>query len=542
MLNLSNEKFKVAMYIRLSREDGDKQESESIGNQRLIIKRYLEENNLDFIDEYVDDGVSGTTFDRKDFNRLIQDIENKKINMVVTKDLSRLGRDYIKTGHYLENYFPEKNVRYVAILDGIDTYLDSVNNDITPFKAIMNDMYAKDISKKIRSVFKEKQKNGQFLGSIPPYGYKLSKEEKGKLVIDEYSAEVVKTIFEMYEEGHGSIEIMNYLNKKKIETPSQYHRTKGKVSKEWNQITILSMLKNQVYIGNTVQNKKSKISYKSKKIRNNPKEKWIIVENTHQAIIDKNLFDNVKLMLEGRDTARFTKHEYLFKGLLKCHHCGRNLQIVLKSSEKKKVKNPYINCVGHEKRGKHPISMNYWDFEKNMIQSIRSICKIYSNDRIFEETYNNYILDYSKILKSYHIELLKMRERKQEINSLHDKMYMDKLKGIIQEDDFIRYSTNFSKEKSEIENKIKEIQQKIEIMQTKREEKIDDEEIKKVITDFFEMKEIDKMLLYKLINRIEIDTEKNIYIYFNFNHLNIISDNLKVKDGMIEYEKIMTTG
>ena len=178
MLNLSNEKFKVAMYIRLSREDGDKQESESIGNQRLIIKRYLEENDLDFIDEYVDDGVSGTTFDRKEFNRLIQDIENKRINMVVTKDLSRLGRDYIKTGHYLENYFPEKNVRYVAILDGIDTHLDSVNNDITPFKAIMNDMYAKDISKKIRSVFKEKQKNGQFLGSIPAYGYQLSKEEK----------------------------------------------------------------------------------------------------------------------------------------------------------------------------------------------------------------------------------------------------------------------------------------------------------------------------------------------------------------------------
>lgn len=124
MLNLEDKQFRVGMYIRLSREDGDKQESESIGNQRLIIKRYLEENNLDFIDEYVDDGISGTTFDRESFNRLIQDIENKKINMVVTKDLSRLGRDYIKTGHYLENYFPEKNVRYVAILDGIDTYLD----------------------------------------------------------------------------------------------------------------------------------------------------------------------------------------------------------------------------------------------------------------------------------------------------------------------------------------------------------------------------------------------------------------------------------
>ncbi len=157
------------MYIRLSREDGDKQESESIGNQRNILQRYINENNLTLIKEYIDDGVSGTTFNRPGFNELLQDIENKSINMVITKDLSRLGRDYIKTGEYIENYFPEKNIRYVAITDGIDTYIDSTNNDITPFKAIMNDMYAKDISKKIRSVYKEKQKQGEYLCSIPAY-------------------------------------------------------------------------------------------------------------------------------------------------------------------------------------------------------------------------------------------------------------------------------------------------------------------------------------------------------------------------------------
>lgn len=157
------------MYIRLSREDGDKQESESIGNQRKIIERYINEQNLTLVDEYVDDGISGTTFDRKSFNRMINDIENGKINMVITKDLSRLGRDYIKTGYYIENYFPEKRVRYVSILDGIDTYEETVNNDITPFKAIMNDMYAKDISKKIRSVFKEKQRQGEYMCSTPAY-------------------------------------------------------------------------------------------------------------------------------------------------------------------------------------------------------------------------------------------------------------------------------------------------------------------------------------------------------------------------------------
>lgn len=157
------------MYIRLSREDGDKQESESICNQRRILQRYIVDEGLTLVREYVDDGVSGTTFDRPGFNELLQDIEKHSIDMVITKDLSRLGRDYIKTGFYIEDYFPKNNIRYVSVTDGIDTYADSTNNDITPFKAIMNDMYAKDISKKIRSVYKEKQKQGEYMCSIPAY-------------------------------------------------------------------------------------------------------------------------------------------------------------------------------------------------------------------------------------------------------------------------------------------------------------------------------------------------------------------------------------
>ncbi|MCI8273186.1 MAG: recombinase family protein [Clostridia bacterium] len=160
---------KCGIYIRLSREDGDKQESESISNQRRILQRYISESNLTLINEYVDDGISGTTFDRPGFNRMLEDAEKGTINMIITKDLSRLGRDYIKTGYYIENYFPQNNIRYVAIIDGIDTYIDSINNDITPFKAIMNDYYAKDISKKIRSVYKEKQKNGEYICSVPAY-------------------------------------------------------------------------------------------------------------------------------------------------------------------------------------------------------------------------------------------------------------------------------------------------------------------------------------------------------------------------------------
>ena len=226
------------MYIRLSREDGDKQESESIGNQRNILQRYVKENNLILIKEYVDDGISGTTFDRPGFNEMLQDIENKTINMVVTKDLSRLGRDYIKTGHYIENYFPQNNIRYVAITDGIDTYIDSTNNDITPFKAIMNDMYAKDISKKIRSVLKEKQKQGEYMCSISAYGYKKHPTIKNKLIVDEQVRDIVEKIFDMYSNGHGSVEIVNYLNSNKFLSPTGYRKTGLVQDNTWSKSSI----------------------------------------------------------------------------------------------------------------------------------------------------------------------------------------------------------------------------------------------------------------------------------------------------------------
>lgn len=294
------------MYIRLSREDGENGESESISNQRNILQRYVKENNLKFIKEYVDDGVSGTTFDRPGFCEMLQDIENQTINMIITKDLSRLGRDYIKTGYYIEDFFPKNNIRYVAITDGIDTYINSINNDITPFKAIMNDYYAKDISKKIRSVLKEKQKQGEYMCSIPAYGYKRHPSKKNKLIIDMQVRDVVEKIFDMYANGYGSQKIVNYLNTNKYLSPTGYRRTgivqdENKISYNWNEVTICNMLKNEVYIGNTIQNKRTVISYKVKKFRTVAKNEHIRVNNTHEAIIDKDIFEKVQCIIEKKE-------------------------------------------------------------------------------------------------------------------------------------------------------------------------------------------------------------------------------------------------
>ena len=195
-INISNPMdYKVALYIRLSKEDDKKGESESISNQRSMLRRFCESKRLYVVNEYIDDGISGTTFNRPAFQKLIQDIENKKINMVITKDLSRLGRDYIGTGHYLEKYFPENKVRYISLLDGIDTGIDSTSNDITPFKSVLNDMYAKDISNKIKSVKHNKQDLGLFIGGKAPFGYKLDKNYPNKLFIDEEARPVVERIF-----------------------------------------------------------------------------------------------------------------------------------------------------------------------------------------------------------------------------------------------------------------------------------------------------------------------------------------------------------
>ena len=517
--SIENSKFKVAIYIRLSREDGENGESESIGNQRDIIMRYIKENNLQFIDEYVDDGVSGTTFERSGFQRMISDIEQQRVNMVITKDLSRLGREYIQTGYYLENYFPEHMVRYVAINDGIDTFSNSTNNDVTPFKSIMNDMYAKDISKKVRSVIKEKQKKGEYMCTVPPYGYKKDISQKNHLIVDENVVYVVRDIFKMYLDGNSVYKIRDYLNTNKIQSPSGYDKNLTEI-KKWNSVTILNILANRAYIGTTVSNKRTNISYKSKKRIEVPEKEYIITENTHEAIIDKEDFERVQFLLAKKSINKKNKHDYLFRGLIKCKTCHSNLEVGAKlTAYGKPIKNPipYITCRNSKKGICPPQHLNYNKFEKKVLQFLKDFLMLYTDKSTLEKIYKRYKASKNNNVSKYEKELRQIDTRINTLTNQIDSIYFDKLNHIISENDYFRYTNKIIGERDILESQKKEIVKLIN--NTKEKQDIGTkEEMEKLINEF--LNSTSKKSLYMLIDNIEIDEDKNVYINFAFSKLN----------------------
>ena len=325
--------FNVAEYIRLSREDGDKAESDSIGNQRKLITDYLKDKD-DFVlyDTYIDDGFTGTNFNRPSFKRMIADIEAGKVNCVIVKDLSRFGRDYIDTGKYLERYFPDHEVRFISITDNIDS-MKQAYDMLLPIKNIFNEQYARDISKKVHASMKTKQRAGEFIGAFASYGYKKSPVDKNKLVIDEYAAGVIRKIFRLYIEGHGKIRIAAILNEDGVVCPSEYKKINGDNYRNsncldstsyWTYSTINRILQNEMYIGNMVQNKKSQRMRGKSKAQD--KEDWIVVKGTHEAIIDDETWNKVQDLLKRRTrNLDLNSNMSIFAGFLKCGDCGRAL-------------------------------------------------------------------------------------------------------------------------------------------------------------------------------------------------------------------------
>lgn len=287
-------KYTAALYMRLSKDDGHA-ESAGIESQRLLLREYAKREDISVFDEYVDDGYSGTCYNRPAFARMLEDIEEGRVNTVIVKDMSRLGRDYIATGELTEVYFPEHFVRFIAINDGYDS--ERGGDDMIPFRHVMNEMYARDISRKIRTALTAKMKSGQYIGSFAPYGYKKSADDKNRLVVDPESARTVKRIFDMRYGGYTTKDIARSLNTEGILIPLDYRRQKLGLEisrREWTQSGVCKILRNQVYIGNTVQGKSVKPSIRSKRTYPKGRDEWIVVKNTHPPIVSETVFRSVQ--------------------------------------------------------------------------------------------------------------------------------------------------------------------------------------------------------------------------------------------------------
>lgn len=446
--------YNAALYCRLSKDDNNVGDSSSIVTQKDMLTRYAHEQNFCIYDVYIDDGYSGTNFDRPAFQKMKQDIESGKVNLVITKDLSRLGRDYIISGQLIEEYFPKHNVRYIAITDGFD----SINkyNDIAPFKNVVNELYARDISKKIRSAFETKMKEGKFIGNFAPYGYKKDSEDKNKLIINEETAPIVQYIFKLAEEGYRPIDIARALNEKHILPPALYRCSKNpklnvdnySKRKEWTSPNIQKMLKNTTYIGHTAQHKTTKISFKSKVTLANQKKDWIIVENTHEPIIDKQTFEIVQKMIVSRKNPPKSDFKNIFSGIAICADCGSNMST---TGTRKKDSKYNLVCGKYKLYGSKECTNHFIDYDvlyKLVLTNINKHLKITPELRKkilsqLEQTKNN-----STGADKRFIELNK---RKTEIQIIIQKLYEDNYLGRINEDHFNMVLNSLTKEETQID-------------------------------------------------------------------------------------------
>ena len=512
----------VGLYIRLSREDDDKTlESESITNQKSLLTQYVKENNLRLVDIYIDDGYSGTNFDRPEFKRMIDDILKGKINMVITKDMSRLGRDYIGTGELIEKFFPTHGVRYIAVTDNIDTYLDNSNNDIAPFKAIMNDMYAKDISKKIKSSLRAKQKEGKWVGGRTPFGYIQDPNNKNKLIIFEEQAVVVRRIFDMRLEGLSFYKIALRLTNEKVKTPAEYYSFEWKNNYHlnyglWHAKTIRDILTNRMYIGDLVQNKRNKVNYKVKKIIKNSPENYIVVENTHEAIINKDIFYEVQKRIPKNVGRNEKKETHLLDGLLYCGDCGHRISV---TSRRKKDNKCYTICNYYRTYMKNHVctthSNNYDTLEKIILNILKELCLNYiDKKKIKEETLKNINNNNKQSIKK---EISVLETEINNINSNLDNIYIDKLNKVIAEEQFNRI-------KIKLENELKIKQDRyIELVSNineKSNNEMNRKKIEKFIYEFLSIEKPNRELIVNLIDRIEIFENKKINIKVSFNNSN----------------------
>ncbi len=511
--------YHVALYIRLSKEDESEGPSQSVTNQKSLLEEFTQKHRLQVYDTYIDDGWSGTSFDRPAFQRMVADIESKKVNMVITKDLSRLGRDYIMTGHYMERYFPEHRVRYISLLDGIDTGVDSSANDITPFRAIMNDMYAKDISKKIKSVKRDKQRKGQFIGGKPMYGYKMHPTEKNKIIVVEEVAPVVRRIFAMALDGMSCRKIAATLNEEHVPTPATYcgwnMGRKGPYAGLWSSERISEMLQNETYIGNMVQGRQVKISYKSKKCLHQERENWVVVENTHEPLIDAESFRKVRMLVNSRKHTRSRTYDFLLKGLVFCHECGYPLAVINRPNASGEVA-LYFVCRTYQRFTKAGVcschSIRESKLTEAVLDKVREVSKEYLRPQALLPVAERAVKEASQEEKAA-AEIAALQGKITSLTENLDRMYTDRLSGLLPETDFQRIFTRIKEERGRLEERIRDLEQQ------QKSPVSHEDRAKELVQRFLNTACASRELLVSLIERIELTEDKEIIIKFRFAEL-----------------------
>ena len=547
--------WSVAVYIRLSQEDSDngedKQESNSITSQKALLNEFIEEHDdLIVYDTYVDDGYTGTDFNRPGFQRLLEDMRKGNINSVLVKDLSRLGRNYIEVGNYIEQIFPLFNIRFIAINDSVDSFKNptSTNTILVPFKNLINDEYCRDTSIKIRSALNGRKRKGEFVGAFPSYGYIKNPEDNHKLIIDNESAEIVRKIFEWkVNEGLGNLSICHRLNDMGVLNPTGYKKknlnqnyNNSKILQEdysWCPSTVRNILKNDIYIGNVTQGKRRVKSYKVHKVEQVPEDEWITVENMHEPIIDKELFKKAQGLRKVDTRVQDSGTLSMWSGVLKCADCGRAMHKKYCKNKSGTVYEYYI-CGTYRKKSnklctKHTLKVE--ELENAVLEAIKLHIELLVDTEKLLEQINK---SNTKKLANENMKNIKQAKEKEieKISNLKRCLYEDWKNEYITKEEYLEYKQKYEQD---IE-KIKEIMVNLDKQKEKQEEIINGNS--KWIENFKAHKnitELDRDIITELIDYIEVHENKKITIHFKFmNELNEILEYIDEGNKASIFEKV----
>ena len=526
------EKKITALYCRLSQEDELKGDSNSIQNQRAILEKYAKDNGFENIEVFVDDGYSGVSFNRPDFQRLLEMMEQGKVAVLITKDLSRLGRNYIEVGQYTEMMFPRWDVRYIAINDNYDS-LYSEGNELAPFKNLFNEWYARDTSKKIRAVVKAKAERGERVGTVVPYGYRKDPDVKGHLLVNEDTAPVVRLIFSLCAEGKGPKVIANILREKQILKPTAYrYQTSGKYGATtdtediygWNDRTVAGILDNEIYLGHTINCRTTVVSYKDKRKKDIPESEWYRFENTHEAIIDKVTWDIARKVREGKRRRTNMGDVDKYSGLLYCADCGSKLYFVRGTTIKREAYNficsRYRKHMGHELCTPHTIREMALD--EIVLEEIRSVTYYAraNTAQFVDFIQKKSSAESRRELNAKTAELGRLEKRNGDLNALFKRLYEDHVLGKVTSEQFRMLSEGYNEEQRTIQEEIPKLRKAIEDLKASA---TNVERFLEIVRKYTDIKELTPEILRTFISKIVIhersrkhakDAEQDIDIYF----------------------------